>query len=85
MRAKLGFSQSVLRREDDPLLRGGGRYIGDVVPRETLHAIVVRSPHANARFHIDAAKPWAAPGVRKWLGEEAAGANRLAAESCAIF
>jgi hypothetical protein len=29
------------------------------------------------RFHIDAAKAWAAPGVRKWLGEEAAGANEV--------
>jgi carbon-monoxide dehydrogenase large subunit len=32
---KFGFGQSVLRREDDPPLRGRGRYIGDVAPRET--------------------------------------------------
>jgi aerobic carbon-monoxide dehydrogenase large subunit len=61
---KFGFGQSVLRKEDDPLLRGVGRFIGDVAPRETLHAVVVRSPHAHAHFHIDAAKARAMPGVR---------------------
>ena len=61
---KFGFGQSVLRKEDDPLLRGGGRYIGDVAPREALHAVVLRSPHAHARFHVDAAQARAMPGVR---------------------
>ena len=61
---KFGFGQSVLRKEDDPLLRGVGRFIGDVAPRETLHAVVVRSPHAHAHFHIDPAKARAMPGVR---------------------
>src|SRR4029077_8971384 len=61
---KFGFGQSVLRKEDDPLLRGVGRYVGDVAPRETLHAVVLRSPHAHARFHIDAAKARAMSGVR---------------------
>jgi aerobic carbon-monoxide dehydrogenase large subunit len=61
---KFGFGQSVLRKEDDPLLCGVGRYIGDVAPRETLHAVVLRSSHAHARFHIDAAKARGMPGVR---------------------
>jgi aerobic carbon-monoxide dehydrogenase large subunit len=61
---KFGFGQSVLRKEDDPLLRGVGRYVGDVAPRETLHAVVLRSPHAHARFRIDAAKATAMSGVR---------------------
>jgi aerobic carbon-monoxide dehydrogenase large subunit len=61
---KFGFGQSVLRKEDDPLLRGVGRYIGDVAPPETLHAVVLRSPHAHAHFHIDAAKARAMLGVR---------------------
>jgi carbon-monoxide dehydrogenase large subunit len=61
---KFGFGQSVLRKEDDPLLRGVGRYIGNIAPGETLHAVVLRSPHAHARFHIDAAKARAMPGVR---------------------
>jgi carbon-monoxide dehydrogenase large subunit len=60
---KFGFGQSVLRKEDDPLLRGVGRYIGDVAPRETLHAMVLRSPHAHARFHLDVAQARAMPGV----------------------
>jgi carbon-monoxide dehydrogenase large subunit len=61
---KFGFGQSVLRKEDDPLLRGVGRYVGDVAPRETLHAVVLRSAHAHARLHIDAAKARAMSGVR---------------------
>jgi aerobic carbon-monoxide dehydrogenase large subunit len=61
---KFGFGQSVLRKEDDPLLRGLGRYIADLEPDQTLHAVVVRSPHAHARFQIDAIKARAMPGVR---------------------
>lgn len=61
---KFGFGQSVLRKEDDPLLRGRGRYVADVAPQGTLHAMVLRSPHAHARFRIDAAKARAMDGVR---------------------
>jgi carbon-monoxide dehydrogenase large subunit len=75
---KFGFGQSVLRKEDDPLLRGRGRYVGDVAPRETLHAVVLRSPHAHARFAIDAAKARAMPGVRLVLtGSETANLGPL--------
>ena len=62
--AKFGVGQSVLRKEDDPLLRGRGRYIADVAPHGTLHAVVVRSPHAHARFRIDATKARTMPGAR---------------------
>jgi carbon-monoxide dehydrogenase large subunit len=61
---KFGFGQSVVRKEDDPLLRGVGRYVADIVPRETLEAVVLRSPHAHARFQIDAAQARAMPGVK---------------------
>src|SRR5262249_26457303 len=61
---KFGFGQSIPRKEDDPLLRGRGRYVANVAPRETLHAVVLRSPYAHARFHVDAAKAQAMPGVR---------------------
>src|SRR6201987_1088939 len=61
---KFGFGQSVLRKEDDPLLRGVGRYVADIAPRETLEAVVLRSPHAHARFQIDAAQARAMPGVK---------------------
>src|SRR5262249_59672938 len=61
---KFGVGQSVLRKEDDPLLRGRGRYVADHAPAGLLHAVVLRSPHAHARFRIsDMAKARALPGV----------------------
>jgi carbon-monoxide dehydrogenase large subunit len=36
------------RIEDEPLLRGLGRFIDDVVVSDVLHAAFVRSPHAHA-------------------------------------
>ena len=61
---KFGVGQSVVRKEDDTLLRGRGRYVADTAPRGTLHAVVLRSPHAHAGFHIEVAKARAMPGVR---------------------
>ncbi len=61
---KFGIGQSVRRKEDDPLLRGDGRYVADVLPAGTLHAVLLRSPHANARFDIEVAAARAMPGVR---------------------
>src|SRR5438046_8926317 len=62
--SKFGFGQAVIRKEDDPLLRGGGRYVADLAPAGVLHAVVVRSPHAHARFRIaDVATARAMPGV----------------------
>jgi carbon-monoxide dehydrogenase large subunit len=49
---KFGFGQALTRKEDDALLRGAGRYVADVAPDKTLHAVVLRSPHAHARFAI---------------------------------
>ncbi|MBX9843796.1 MAG: xanthine dehydrogenase family protein molybdopterin-binding subunit [Xanthobacteraceae bacterium] len=70
---KFGVGQSVQRKEDDPLLRGGGRYVADHQPAGALHAVVLRSPHAHARFTLDAAKVRAMPGVRLVLtGEDTA-------------
>ena len=65
MTMKFGFGQPLTRKEDDTLLRGAGRYIADVMPANPLHAVMVRSPHAHARFRIgDLAKVKATPGVR---------------------
>jgi len=65
MTMKFGFGQPLTRKEDDPLLRGAGRYIADVSPGKPLHAVVIRSPHAHARFRIgDLARVRAMPGVR---------------------
>ena len=49
---KFGFGQPLVRKEDDAFLRGYGRYVADVEPQGTPHAVVLRSPHAHARFSI---------------------------------
>jgi carbon-monoxide dehydrogenase large subunit len=62
---KFGFGQPLTRKEDDPLLRGAGRYVADFAPEAALHAVVLRSPHAHARFSIhDIGRVRAMPGVR---------------------
>jgi carbon-monoxide dehydrogenase large subunit len=62
---KFGIGQALTRKEDDALLRGQGRYVADVAPEATLHAVMLRSPHAHARFEIgDLARMRAMPGVR---------------------
>lgn len=62
---KFGFGQPLTRKEDLPLLRGEGCYVADVQPDDTLHAAVLRSPHAHARFAIrDLSRVRAMPGVR---------------------
>jgi len=57
--------QSVERVEDGPLLTGRGRFIDDLGVRPgTLHAAILRSPHAHARIRaVDAAAARRAPGV----------------------
>ena len=61
---KFGIGQSVVRKEDDSLIRGGGHYTDDHAPAGLVHGLVLRSPHAHARFTIDASKARALPGVR---------------------
>ena len=62
---KFGIGQPLTRKDDDALLRGAGRYIADVAPDRTLHAVVLRSPHAHARFTIhELERVRAMPGVR---------------------
>jgi aerobic carbon-monoxide dehydrogenase large subunit len=61
---KFGFGAALPRKEDDALLRGAGRYVADHAPEGTLHAVLLRSPHAHARFRItDVGKAGAMPGV----------------------
>ena len=65
MTMKFGIGQALTRKEDDPLLRGAGRYVADVAPAATLHAVMLRSPYAHARFAIhDLERVRAMPGVR---------------------
>src|SRR5947209_1914369 len=54
----------MLRREDEKLLRGRGRFVADLAPPEVLQACVLRSPHAHARIlGIDSSQAAALPGV----------------------
>ena len=50
--AKFGVGQSIRRVEDARLITGMGRYTDDHQPDGLAHAVVVRSPHAHARFAI---------------------------------
>src|ERR1700756_2230825 len=67
---KFGVGQSVLRKEDDALIRGKGRYTDDTAPQASLHALVLRSPHAHAKFTVDASKARTLPGVALILTAE---------------
>jgi carbon-monoxide dehydrogenase large subunit len=61
---EFGIGQSVKRFEDVRLLRGGGRFHGDVHLAGQVHAVLVRSPHAHARIvSIDTEAACRAPGV----------------------
>ena len=60
---KFGVGQSVLRKEDDALIRGKGRYTDDHSPSSAMHALVLRSPHAHAKFTINVSKARGMPGV----------------------
>jgi carbon-monoxide dehydrogenase large subunit len=61
---EFAIGQPVPRFEDPRLIRGGGRYVADMVFPGTAFGYVLRSPHAHARIRsIDTAKAKAAPGV----------------------
>ena len=65
---KFGIGQPVTRLEDPVLVTGRGRYVADDVPAEALRAVLLRSPHAHARFRIsDLTKARGMPGVRAIL------------------
>jgi carbon-monoxide dehydrogenase large subunit len=60
---KFGVGQSVLRKEDDALIRGKGRYTDDLAPQPAMHALMLRSPHAHAKFTIKVDRARVLPGV----------------------
>src|SRR5260221_3848951 len=60
---KCGVGQSVMRKDDDALIRGTGRYTYDRAPQASMHALVLRSPHAHAKFTINASRARGLPGV----------------------
>jgi len=72
--ASARVGRSLKRFEDFPLLTGRGRYADDLaVGAGTLHAAILRSPHAHAEIlAVDTARAMAMPGVACVLtGEEA--------------
>ena len=57
---KFGIGQPVARFEDPRLLRGEGRYLGDIELPGQAYAVVLRSPHMN---------PLCVPLIgRRWIG-----------------
>ncbi|HEX3881505.1 MAG TPA: xanthine dehydrogenase family protein molybdopterin-binding subunit [Stellaceae bacterium] len=61
---QFGIGQPVRRFEDKRLLRGNGRYQGDVNILGQAYAIVLRSPHAHARIvSLDIKPALASPGA----------------------
>lgn len=70
--SKSTIGRSVPRLEDDPLLRGEGRFAADINFPGQLHMRVVRSAEAHARIvSIDSTEARAAPGVvAVWTWED---------------
>ena len=61
----VGIGRPVARLEDERLLRGGGRYVSDLIATSrALRVKVLRSPHAHARIlEVDATAVRTLPGV----------------------
>jgi carbon-monoxide dehydrogenase large subunit len=75
-----GIGCPVVRVEDERLLRGGSRYVSDLIATSgALRLKVLRSPHAHARLlAIDAAAARTMPGVAAVLSaDDLAGINDL--------
>ncbi len=61
---EFALGQGVPRFEDPRLLRGGGRYVDDMVLPRMAYGVVLRSQHAHARIRaIDTRRAQGAPGV----------------------
>src|SRR3974390_1590651 len=61
---EFAIGQGVPRFEDPRLVKGGGRYVDDIVLPGMAFGYVLRSPHAHARIRgINAEKARAPPGV----------------------
>ena len=58
----------ITRLEDEPLLRGRGRFVDDIVLAGVWHAAFVRSPHPHALIkNVDKTAALAVPGVHAVL------------------
>ena len=76
---QFGVSQPVLRREDQRLITGQGRFVDDVVPDGRAYGFVLRSPYGHARIRsIDVSAAETSPGVLAVM----TGADDLGALPC---
>jgi len=87
---EFALGQPVPRFEDPRLLRGGGRYVDDMVLPRMAFGHVLRSPYAHALLRaVDVAAALAAPGVvAVWTGADIAdllGCFLLIAVSAALI
>ena len=58
------IGESLKRLEDPRLIRGDGRFVGDIEPAGTVHAVFVRSTEARGRIiEVDLDDARAMPGV----------------------
>ena len=61
---QFGIGQPVRRVEDRRFLTGRGHYLDDIARPRQAHAVMLRSPHANARIRaMDTNAAAAMPGV----------------------
>src|SRR5258706_8557069 len=76
---KFGIGQGIKRFEDPRLVRGQGRFHGDVDIPGQAYAIVVRSMHAHAKIRgIDASAALKAAGVLGvFTGKDVAGLGTM--------
>jgi carbon-monoxide dehydrogenase large subunit len=82
---KFGQSQPFRRVEDVRLLSGNGRYTDDIAAPGMLHAVVLRSPYANAVIRsIDTAVARTLPGVQLVLTQADLAAAGLGGFSCQL-
>ncbi|MGH6946751.1 MAG: xanthine dehydrogenase family protein molybdopterin-binding subunit, partial [Kiloniellales bacterium] len=83
VRSRGGLGDWVARVEDERLLRGTGRFSADERAEDCLHAVVLRSPHANAEIRsLDARAAEKAPGVVAVLTAREAEAEGLGLLPC---
>src|SRR6516225_3481398 len=79
-----GIGVPLRRREDRRFLTGRGRYVHDIMLRQQLHAVFLRSPHSHAEIAaIVKAEALASPGVEAIFTAEDVTADKLNGVPCA--
>jgi len=83
--AQFGIAQPIRRVEDPRLLKGAGRYTGDISVAGMLHGVVLRSPHAVARIaSMDTSPARSLPGIRAIYTSADLNADGIGPLPCAV-